>query len=229
MAWKSNQIWFAKIRDKKNLLLKQFKNLDDSSGIYIIWRYDPTLEVGVCYIGQAKKCLERLAKHLLGYQAIDNSIRKHGIYEKDKNPNGYKFAIREHCSIELLDQKEKEWIEEYRKDGWILKNITGGGQIDKAGDINERKERKGYGHGREIGYRNGFEKGNKDGYKKGFTEGKQKGRTVILMEIKEFFDKYLDFVIKEPRLTKKKQPIVIKQKKYDEFKKLLSGETDELE
>lgn len=203
MGWNKNQTWFAKVRDKKKVILKQNPNIDDSSGIYIIWRYDPELAKGVIYVGQSLHCLERLAKHLLGYQAIDNSIRKHKIYDRYENPNGYKFATREHCSKELLDEREKYWIEEYQKDGWILKNITGGGQIDKATDINERKASKGYHDGLKQGYKN------------------------CLRDVKEFFDKYLDFVIKEPRLTKTKKPVAIKQKKYEEFKKLIEGATED--
>lgn len=205
MGWNKNQIWFTKVRDKKKEILKQNPNIDNSSGIYIIWRYDPELKNDIIYVGQSLHCLDRLAKHLLGYQAIDNSIRKHKVYDAEKNPNGYRFDIQEHCSAELLDEREKHWIEEYRKYGWILKNITGGGQIDKATDINERKASKGYHDGLKQGYLN------------------------CLRDVREFFDKYLDFVIKEPRLTKTKKPVAIKQKKYEEFKKLLEREKDDTE
>ena len=43
------------------------------------------------YIGQAKHILTRLAQHLTGYQHIDLSIRKHGLYS---NRNFYNRLIR---------------------------------------------------------------------------------------------------------------------------------------
>lgn len=197
MPWKSNNIWFAKVRDKKKVVLKLNPKIEDKPGIYLIWRVDPFTNVHVCYVGQAKKILERLAKHLLQYQKIDNSIRKHGLYDKEKNPGGYMFSCIQECEPQFLDEFEKICINNYIKEGWVLENISGGGQGERADDIHERKASKGYLDGLKQGYKN------------------------CLRDVKEFFDKYLDYVIKEPRLTAKKKPVVIKQKKYDEFKSML--------
>lgn len=206
MSFSNYQIIKAKIRDKKKIILKQNPDIDEGTGIYIIYRYDYQKNEKICYIGQAKNMLERLARHLFGYQAIDNSIRKHRIYDKEKNPSGYKFRILCHCDESILDEQERYCIGIYMADGWILKNITGGGQNSKESDINERKQSKGYMDGLKQGYNN------------------------CLKDVRVYFEKYLDFVIKEPRLTKTKKPIVIKQKKYEEFDRLLKGENnDEME
>lgn len=200
---------YARIRARqekeKMRILKCNPTIDNGTGIYIFYRYDPTVSKGVCYIGQAKHLLDRLASHLMGYQAIDLSIKKHGLYDCVKNPEGYRVAVVCHCDIYSLDKCERQAIESYQKDGWMLKNITAGGQIDKGGDINQRKASKGY----------------LDGLKQGYSN--------CLKDIKEFFDKYLDFVIKEPRLTKKGTPVAIKQTKFKEFEKLLKGGQDEVE
>ena len=62
------------------------------SGIYCFTRVD---EDGFkfAYIGLAtRSLLTRLGEHLVGYQHIDLSIKKHGLYSTD-NPYGYKVDI----------------------------------------------------------------------------------------------------------------------------------------
>ena len=72
-------------------------------------------------------------------------------------------------------------------------NKTGGGQYDKKG----------------------FEQEQTNGYYKGL----KKGRENQLKEIKVYFDKYIDFVIKG-------KPNKIKERKLKEFEELLKGEIE---
>ena len=79
----------AKAIEQKNKqrLLAVNPKLDDESGIYFLTRED---EQGFryAYIGQAVHILTRLAQHLVGYQHIDLSLKKHGLYSED-NPCGW--------------------------------------------------------------------------------------------------------------------------------------------
>lgn len=74
--------------------------------------------------------------------------------------------------------------------GYQLRNKTGGGQIDKVG----------------------FDTEQTGGYYKGVAYGRAKA----IKEIKVFFDKYLDFVVKG-------KPNKTKQKKLKEFEEILKN------
>jgi hypothetical protein len=124
--------------------------LDEGSGIYILFREENGIRHA--YVGQAKHILTRLAQHLVGYQHIDLSLKKHGLYS-DKNPNGYKVFF-EHCSISALDDAEREWIRHMASKGYQLKNHTIGGQDDAKKGMDNQKSPRGYRDGVRQGEKN---------------------------------------------------------------------------
>ena len=151
----------------KHKWLKICPTLNNDSGIYMLTREDEDFKYA--YIGQSKHILQRLAEHLRGYQHIDSSLRKWGLYSAN-NPQGWNVDFV-NCAERDLEIKEQEYIKEYGHLGYQMNhNKTGGGQIDK-------KE---------------FEKYQTNGYRKGVIYGEQKQ----LKLIKVYFDKYLDFKIK---------------------------------
>lgn len=125
------------------------------SGIYCFYRID---ENGFkhAYVGQNAKdnLLGRLAEHLSGYkQHIDRSIRKYGLYDKEKNLYGYKVKVIEYCTPEQCDEREQFYIKQFHHNGWQLKNVEIGGKSGKT-DFNERNPSKGYYDGLEQGKKN---------------------------------------------------------------------------
>lgn len=140
--------------NKKNeeRLLKLNPNLDNESGIYFLHRVDENgIKFG--YIGQAVKILSRLVGHLSGYQHIDLSLKKHGLYDKDKNPYGWNVNVK-HYPKEQLDEMEQYWIKEAANKGYQLRNKTSGSQGVGKQKIDEYKPSRGYRDGVEQGYKN---------------------------------------------------------------------------
>lgn len=133
----------AKAKEYKNKmqLLKVNPNLDDSSGIYFLTREDEN-SIKYAYIGQAKHILTRLSQHLSGYQHIDLSMKKHGMYSSD-NPYGWKIGFMQ-FSISELDEKEQYYIKMYARNGYQLRNKTAGGQGEGKSQIDEYRPQKGY-------------------------------------------------------------------------------------
>lgn len=188
-SWK--QIW-ARKKGAEKRILAICPNIPNTSGIYVFYREENGIKFA--YIGQARLLLRRCADHLLGYQHIDNSIRKHGLYDILKNPNGYKLKFAEYPESEL-DKAEQEAIKFFANQGYQLKNKTSGSQgVGKAAI--EEHSTKGYRQG--VAY----------GYKK------------CQKEIKDFFEKYLEYGIKE-------KPNKIKERKFNEFTEWLKGEQSE--
>lgn len=147
-----NNIEQAKVKEKANKerFLKVNPTLDDKSGIYILTREEDGIKYA--YIGQAKHILSRLAQHLVGYQHIDLSLKKHGLYS-DGNPCGWKVnAI--HFKESELDEKEQYYIKLYANKGHQLRNKTSGSQGEGKRQIDEYRPQKGYRDGLSQGYRN---------------------------------------------------------------------------
>ncbi len=144
--------------------------IPDASGIYILVRID---EQGFryAYVGQARYILTRLAQHIAGYQHIDLSLKKHGLWSED-NPYGWTIASYELCRECDLDVMEQRFIKKYADAGYQLRNKTSGGQGDTKEQIADFKPPKGYYDGKKQGY--------KDAQK----------------FIKSLFDKYLDVSIR---------------------------------
>lgn len=161
---------FAIEQNNKKRWLKVNPKLTDNSGIYIMQRFENG--ISYAYVGQAKKILTRLAQHLQGYQHIDLSLKKHGLYsETNRTGWGVTFIL---CDEEDLDKKEHEYIIKYANAGYQLRNKTSGSQGSEKTKIDDYKNSKG----------KGYQQGLHNGYLKG------------IKEIKVFFDKYLDFTIK---------------------------------
>ena len=119
--------------------------INHESGIYLFYRNNEEGEFCV-YIGQAKDLLQRTAQHLTGYKKknpthIDRSLFVHKLYSEN-NKNGWKVSVLKFAPQNELDQLEKDYIKEYQSLNCKVYNITGGGQFDKAVDINERMKLK---------------------------------------------------------------------------------------
>lgn len=139
----------------KKRLLEVNPNLDDNSGIYFLTRTDEC-EINYAYIGQAKHILTRLAQHLVGYQHIDLSLKKHGLYSVS-NPHGWKIGFM-HFPLSQLDEKEQHYIKQYANAGYQLRNKTAGGQGEGKSQIDEYRPAR--------GYRDGLKQGEKNAYKR---------------------------------------------------------------
>ena len=186
MNWK--QI-YARKKHNEERILKTNSKVPDTSGIYILTRYEQDFQYA--YIGQAKNLLSRLADHLSGYQHIDLSLKKHGLYNEN-NTTGWEIDFIE-CNN--LDEMEQNYIKKYAKLGYQLYNHTSGSQSKGKKQLGHEKERKGY------------------------LQGKHQGEIATLKRIKQFFDKYIDAVIKGKE-TK------LKARKLKEFETMLKEITD---
>lgn len=125
----------------KKRLIEANSELNDGSGIYFLTRTD---EDGIryAYIGQAKHILTRLAQHFVGYQHIDLSLRKHGLYTEGKQ-FGWKVGFL-NFPISELDEKEQHYIKQYAQSGYQLRNKTSGSQGAGKKQIDEYRPQKGY-------------------------------------------------------------------------------------
>lgn len=154
----------------KEKLLALNPDLWEDSGIYIFTRKDE-LGIKYGYVGQAKHVLTRLAQHLVGYQHIDVSLKKHGLYSEK---NQYGWTVRAIYFPEIdLNIREREFILKYANMGYQLRNKTAGGQDEGKVGIAENKPSKGY----------------LDGKKKGFEQCQK--------WVAELFEKYLDVSMKD--------------------------------
>lgn len=163
----------------KSKVLKSCQKIPNKAGIYILTRIDED-EFKYAYIGQSKHMLNRLAEHMLGYQSIDFSIKKHGWYSLD-NIYGWKIEYLL-CEQEYLNDLERDYIKCYANLGYQLKNKTKGGQDTGKGGLENQKPARGY------------------------FDGVEMGRQKTIKAIKVYFEKYLDAVIKPHHtLTKEKK------------------------
>ena len=143
------QIWAKKQASEKKILTV-CPDIPNKSGIYVFYREEKGIHFA--YVGQARYLKSRCAEHLLGYQHIDNSIKKHGLY-CDLNPNGYKIWYKE-CPQEQLDEMEQYYIKVFANKGYQLKNKTIGGQGEGKDGLENGREPKGYRDGLKQGYEN---------------------------------------------------------------------------
>lgn len=188
---------FAILNDKKKIIKSICPNITTESGIYLFYRKNEFNET-CFYVGQAKDLLTRTAQHLMGRkQHIDKSLYVHKLYSEGM-PYGWKLKVIYHCAIRDLDFYEQHFIQYYLKQGYKTYNVTGGGQLDKKQDIGERQQTKlkSYKNGKNLGYEQARE------------------------EVREYFDKYLDFNIKGKSGK-------VKERKFEEFKKWLEVQNEE--
>lgn len=160
----------------KERLLSINPCLDERSGIYFLTRTD---EDGIkyAYIGQAKHILTRLAQHLVGYQHIDLSLKKHGLLSAD-NPYGWKVGYL-YFSEDLLDEKEQHYIKVYASEGYQLRNKTSGSQGEGKRQIDEYRPQKGY------------------------YDGLKQGKINLAKEISHIIEKHLSVSIREDKKNNK--------------------------
>lgn len=187
-------------QENKKRLLKLNPKLNDKSGIYFLLREDEN-GFKYAYIGQAVHTLSRLASHLVGYeQHIDLSLRKHKLYDEQKNPYGWRVEFLNFPENEL-DEKEKYYIKLYADKGYQLRNVSLGGQGENraSGSIGERKAPKGY------------------------MQGVQQGKKVLARKLSSIAEKHLKIEIRDDKKHNK-----VSQKQYEKFIDLLkAGESDE--
>ena len=162
-------------KNKKRLLAID-PYLDEGSGIYFLVRKDEN-GIKYAYIGQAKHLLTRLAQHLSGYQHIDLSLKKHGLYSSE-NIYGWKIGFL-HFQISELDFMEKKFIQMYANNGYQLRNKTAGGQGEGKTQIDDYRPAKGY------------------------RDGIAQGRKNLAKELTNIIDKHLCISIKEEKKNNK--------------------------
>lgn len=183
--------------ENKKKLLKLNPELNDESGIYFFLRGDEN-GFRFAYIGQAVKILTRLASHMTGYeQHIDLSLRKHKLYDEQKNPHGWRVEFL-NFPISELDEKEKYYIKLYADNGYQLRNVSLGGQGENraSGSIGERKPPKGY------------------------MQGIQQGKKVLARELSNIAEKHLKIEIREDKKNNK-----VSQKQFEKFKELMNEDS----
>ena len=181
-------------KSNKQRLLKVNPKLDDESGIYFLTRTDED-NISYFYIGQAVHILTRLAQHLVGYQHIDLSIKKRGLYSAD-NPYGWKVNFMHYPKSEL-DKWEQYWILEYTKRGYQCRyNKTGGGQGEGKEKINEFRPAKGY------------------------RDGIKQGKINLARELSSIAEKHLKIEIREDKKNNK-----VSQKQFDKFMELMNEDS----
>lgn len=179
------QIYAIK-RANEERILKVCPNCPNTSGIYFLLREENGFKFG--YVGQAKRILERLGSHLSGYQHIDLSIKKHGLWSEE-NPTGYKIHFLQFPESEL-DEKEQYFIKRYANAGWQMRNSTAGGQGEgKHGLDNARPTRTYY-----------------DGLAQGYKNAKK--------EVAHLFELHLDYTTKKQPPTKLQERALEKFKNF---------------
>ena len=163
-------------QQNKKRLLAINPYLDERSGIYVLTRED---EDGIryAYIGQAKHILTRLAQHLVGYQHIDLSLKKHGLYSSE-NIYGWKIEFTNY-PLNDLDAVEQYYIRQYANDGYQLRNKTSGSQGEGKRQIDEYRPHKGY------------------------RDGLEQGRKNLARELSNIIEKHLSISLKEDKKNNK--------------------------
>ena len=162
-------------KNKERILVTNHR-VNEGSGIYFLTRED---EDGFkyAYIGQAKHLLTRLAQHLSGYQHIDLSLKKHGLYS-EKNSNGWTINF-ENCPIDKLDEMEQIFIKYYAEKGYQLRNKTSGSQGEGKKKIDDYRPTKGY------------------------YDGIKQGKKSLAKELSAIIDKHLEIALKESKKNNK--------------------------
>ncbi len=169
----------------KERILDACPNCPETSGIYFLIREENGFKWA--YIGKAKHLLSRLADHLSGYQHIDLSLKKHGLWSED-NVTGWKVNCLQFPEKEL-DEREQYFIKLYANHGYQLRNHESGGTTGKVA-LENRKSGK--------------------GYYDGIEQGKKNARRFVA----DLFSKHLDFVPKKNPPTKNQEKAM---RKFEDF------------
>lgn len=121
--------------------------------------------------------MTRLTQHLSGYQHIDLSLKKHGLYSSE-NIYGWKIGFN-HYQIDRLDDAEQYYIKLYANNGYQLRNKTAGGQGEGKSQIDDYRPAKGY------------------------RDGIAQGRKNLAKELTNIIDKHLTISLKEEKKNNK--------------------------
>ena len=179
------QIYAIKKANEERIL-KVCPNCPNTSGIYFLLREENGFRYA--YIGQAVRLRERLGSHLSGYQHIDLSIKKHGLWSEE-NPTGYRVHFLEFAE-NLLDEMEQKYIKQYANAGYQMRNATSGSQgVGKKGLDNQKQPRTYY-----EGLNNGYERARK--------------------KVSHLFDLHLDYTAKKHPPTKLQEKALQKFKDF---------------
>ena len=184
-------------QENKKRLLKLNPKLNDKSGIYFLLREDEN-GFKYAYIGQSVGIITRLASHMSGYeQHIDKSLKAHKLYDKEKNPYGWRVEFLNFPESQL-DEKEKYYIKLYADKGYQLRNLSVGGQGSErdSGTIGERKPPKGY------------------------RDGILQGKRVLARDLGRISEKYLKIELKDEYKGKK-----VPERQFEKFKELMNDDT----
>ena len=173
-------------KKNKERILAACPSMPDTSGIYFFTRSEDGFKYA--YIGQACRLLTRAAQHLSGYQHIDLSIKKHGLYSAD-NPCGYEINFLT-FPLSELDEKEQYFIKKYAAAGYQLRNKTSGSQGAGKRGLDDQKAPRGY----------------RDGLKQGYKNARK--------EVAHLFDLHLTFSQKSPKPNKNQAKAVEKFKEF---------------
>jgi hypothetical protein len=141
---------YAIQRANEKRILRLCPDMPNKSGIYFLFRHEGNFKYA--YVGQAKNLLYRVAQHLSGYQHIDLSLKKHGLYSEE-NPSGWDVRYKL-FDISELDEKEQYYIELCANRGYQMRNKTAGGQGKGKTGLDNSKPSKGYYEGLEQGRNN---------------------------------------------------------------------------
>ena len=177
---------YAIKKANKERILKVCPNCPETSGIYFLLREEDGFKYA--YIGQSVNILQRLADHLQGYQYIDLSIKKHGLWS-EKNQTGWVIHFLEFPK-EQLDEKEQYYIKKYANAGYQLRNVTGGSQGKGKKSLGNAKQPKTY------------------------TAGVVQGEKNMAKRIKHLFDLHLDYKPKKEPPTKLQERAMQKFKDF---------------
>lgn len=180
--------------NNKKRLLSVNPELDENSGIYFLTRTDET-GFRYAYIGQAKHLLTRLAQHLVGYQHIDLSIKKHGLFNSDNNCYGWKIGFLHYPESEL-DKWEQHYIKAYADYGYQLRNKTGGSQGKGKTQIDDYRPVRGY------------------------RDGIQRGKINLARELSSIAEKHLKIEVREDKKNNK-----VSQKQFAKFMELMNEDS----
>ncbi len=164
----NNNIRQIKAYEKKlkERILKIYPTIKNASGIYIFTREENGFKYA--YVGQACKLLDRLATHLKGYQHIDLSLKKHGLYN-GVNELGWKIKVK-YCTD--LNEQEQAYIKACADKGYQLYNHTTGSQGKGKAALKENVRK---------------------GYQQGVAQGYKKAQKLVA----NLFDKHLNYEVKK--------------------------------
>lgn len=179
------QLYAIKNANKKRIL-KVCPDCPETSGIYFLLREEDGFKFA--YIGQSVNLLQRLADHLQGYQYIDLSIKKHGLWSED-NTTGWNvhFLV---FPKDQLDEQEQYYIKKYANAGYQLRNVTSGSQGQGKKSLGNAKQPKTY------------------------TEGVVQGYKNAQKEIAHLFNLHLDYMSKKNPPTKLQEKAMAKFKNF---------------